>query len=148
MKTSTICAVGSIALFATLAFAKSPAHSGRALASKDYRQEQCKTTEILQSCVHVHGRLTAGNGTPSTRLWQIGSHHIYGIYSNRYGFTHDSETLDNEAPELHFALPKSIDGLQWTIYGDFEVCPLEPLTEGHMQAACIVGATRLVVPKQ
>jgi hypothetical protein len=93
--------------------------------------------------------LAAGNGTPSTRLWHIGTHHIYGIYSNQYGFIHDTPTLDNEAPELHFTLPKGMpDEFGWTIYGDFEVCPLEPLKQGHMQAACIAGAANILVPKE
>jgi hypothetical protein len=123
--------------------------TGRTFAEKDYRQESCKTPETAQTCVHVHGRLTAGNGTPSTRLWRIGTHHVYGIYSNQYGFTHDSQTLDNEAPELHFNLPKDTPNVGgWTISGDFEVCALETAVEGHMQAACIVSATHIVAPQQ
>jgi len=119
------------------------------MAGKDYRQEPCKTPEIAKACLHVHGRLRAGNGTPSTRLWQTGTHHIFGIYSNQYGFTHDSQTLDNEAPELHFARPKDmpVEG-GWTAFGDFEVCPLESPIQGHMQAACIASAAHIVVPKQ
>jgi hypothetical protein len=123
--------------------------SSQAFAKKSYRDEPCKTPEIAPSCLHLHGRLASGNGTPSTRLWQIGTHHVYGIYSNQYGFTHDSQTLDNEAPELHFTLPKNTpEPGGWTIYGDFEICPLERPIEGHMQAACIVGAVHTVVPKQ
>ena len=123
--------------------------ASRAMVAKDYRQEPCKTPEIAQSCVQIHGRLTAGNGTPSTRLWHIGTHHVYGIYSNRYGFTHDDETLDNEAPELHLELPKGTPTVGgWTVYGDFEGCPLEPPIQGHMQAACIVSASHVVEPQQ
>jgi hypothetical protein len=123
--------------------------SGQALAKTDYRQQPCKTPDTSQSCVNIHGRLTAGNGTPSTRLWQIGTHHIYGIYSNQYGFTHDSQTLDNEAPELHFALPKNTpDHGGWTLYGDFEICPLAPPVQGHMQAACIASGSHIVTSKQ
>ena len=123
--------------------------STQALANKTYRQQPCKTPEIAPSCTHIHGRLSAGNGTPSTRLWQIGTRHIYGIYSNRYGFTHDSLTLDNEAPELHFTLPTTMPHQGgWAVYGDFEVCPLRPRVQDHMQAACIVSATHIIVPKQ
>ena len=105
--------------------------------------------QIAQSCIHFRGRLTAGEGTPSVRLWHIGTPHVYGIYSNRYGFTHDSETLDNEAPELHFKLPKDIPAAGgWTVFGDFEVCPLEPRIEGHMQAACIASGSHIVEPKE
>ena len=123
--------------------------STQALADDAYRQKPCKTPEISPSCLRIHGRLVAGNGTPSTRLWHIGTHHLYGIYSNRYGFAHDSLTLDNEAPELHFDFPRGMtEQGGWTVYGDFEVCPLEPLAQGHMQAACIAGATHIVVSKQ
>ena len=124
--------------------------SVQAVAQQSYRQYPCKTPEIAASCSRVHGKLTAGNGTPSTRLWPIGTHHLYGIYSNRYGFIHDSPTLDNEAPELHFAFPKGLPDQSggWTVYGDFEVCLLEPIGQGHMQAACIAGASNIVVPKQ
>ncbi len=73
---------------------------------------------------------------------------IYGIYSNRYGFTHDERTLDNEAPELHFNLLQKPDLGGWTVYGDFEVCPLEPFIQGHMQAACIANGTHITAPKQ
>lgn len=123
--------------------------SMQGVAQEAYRQEPCKTPEIAAACLRVHGRLTAGNGTPSTRLWPLGTHHLYGIYSNKYGFRHDSPTLDNEAPELHFTFPKGLpEQGGWTVYGDFEVCPLEPLKQGHMQAACIAGASHIVPLKQ
>jgi hypothetical protein len=123
--------------------------SAQALANETYRQKPCKTPEIASGCLRIHGRLSAGNGTPSTRLWPIGTHHLYGIYSNRYGFRNDSPTLDSEAPELHFTFPKGLpEQGGWTVYGDFEVCPLEPFEQDHMQAACIAGATHIVVPKQ
>lgn len=122
---------------------------GPVLTAQAFRNQPCKTPENARSCTQVHGKLWAGDGTPSTRLWAIGSHQIFGIYSNRYGFVHDGETGDNEAPELHFMRPKSMPGQGgWTLYGDFEVCPLEPKIQGRMQAACIAGATHIVVPKQ
>ena len=96
----------------------------------------------------MHGRLSAGNGTPRVRLWQIGTHHIYGTYSNQYGFSHDSPTLDNEAPELHFKLPKGSGEPFWMVYGDFEVCVLEPRIQSHMQAACIAKASHVVAAKE
>jgi hypothetical protein len=122
--------------------------SAQALANESYREKHCKTSELAPTCIQVHARLWAGNGTPAVRLWPIGTHHIYGIYSNRYGFMHDEKTADNEAPELHFTFPKGMpDQGGWTVYGDFEVCPLEPHVSGHMQAACITTATH-VAPEQ
>jgi hypothetical protein len=79
----------------------------------------------------------------------MGTHHLYGIYSNEYGFRHDSPTLDNEAPELHFTFPKGLpEQGGWTVYGDFEVCPLEPLKRSRMQSACIAGASHIVLEKR
>jgi hypothetical protein len=31
------------------------------------------------------------------------------------------------------------------VYGDFNICPLESDTPGHMRQACVVGAEKLVV---
>jgi hypothetical protein len=122
--------------------------TAHATTSENYRKQPCKTPELAQSCFHAHAKLTLGNGTPSVRLWPIGSHHVYGIFSNRYGFKHDTPTLDNESPELPSNVTKHIPNQGgWTMYGDFEVCPLEPHIEGHMQAACIASASHVIAPK-
>jgi len=89
------------------------------------------------------------NGNPSYRLWKIGTHRVLGIYSgpsvDRYG-------LDNEGPEL----PSNVERKLWAtkdhhqandIFGDFEVCPLEPEKPGVMQAACIESAKNIVIEK-
>lgn len=104
--------------------------------------------KIASMCFRTRARLWLGNGTPSVRLWPVGSHHIFGIYSNSYGFEHDDSTLDNESPEL----PREVraqtpERSGWTVYGDFEVCPLEPHKEGHMQAACVASASHIVADR-
>lgn len=120
-----------------------------ALASETYRNQPCKTPEIARTCFRTRGRLTLGNGTPAVRLWPLGTHHLYGIYSNEYGFRHDGTTLDNESPEVLALLRKDIPNTGgWTLYGDFEVCPLETHIPNHMQAACIEGANHVVRPKE
>ena len=121
--------------------------AAQSATNHEYRRIPCKTPESAPSCKHVHGVLDVAEGTPAIRFVQIGSHHVYGIYSNRYGFMHDNETEDNEAPELHFALPKGATGIFWSVSGDFEVCSLEPHVNGHMQAACINKAAHLVARK-
>jgi hypothetical protein len=45
------------------------------------RQIQCKTPENAAACYWAHGRLSAYDGTPSFRLWKIGTRRILGIYS-------------------------------------------------------------------
>ena len=129
--------------------------AAHALAKEDYRNQPCKTPEIASSCFQSRARLRAGNGTPSTRLWPVGSHRLYGIYSNRYGFKHDDTIGDNEGPELPPAVQAAVTSILkrsgpggWTLYGDFDVCPLEPHIQGHMQAACIASATHIVADKE
>ena len=112
-----------------------------------YRKLPCETPALAPSCLHIHGRLNQGNGTPSTRLWHIGTHHEFGIYSNQYGLLHDDTTLDNEDPTLPASVERqrTKDRFLGYVYADFEVCPLEPYKEDHMQAACIQSATHIVV---
>jgi hypothetical protein len=111
-----------------------------------YRKQPCEQVSPQLACVEVHGRLRLGNGTPSTRLWHIGTDHVFGIFSNAYGFKHDDPTLDNEGPNLPANVEKLSKGLALgvVVYGDYLVCPLEPRIQGHMQAACIARAENLV----
>jgi hypothetical protein len=121
-------------------------------AGRDYRNLPCKTAENAPMCFRVHARLAEGNGTPSTRLWPMGTHRLYGIYSNLYGFQHEGRPgpaeIASESPELPSAVEKLLPTQGgWTVYGDFEVCPLERHIEGHMQAACVSAASHIVATK-
>lgn len=102
----------------------------------------CKTPENTNSCYWTHGRIGFYNGTPAIRLWKIGTNRLLGIYSgpsvDRYG-------LDNEDPQMPTNLKLTFKPSQNQVFGDFEVCPLEPEREGTMQAACIESAKNLVV---
>jgi hypothetical protein len=106
----------------------------------------CKTPEIAASCYWTHGRLVWAEGTPSFRLWKIGTKRVLGIYS---GPSVDPRGLDSERPEL----PANVAGLfsdfedYIRVFADFEVCPLEPEKAGEMQAACIESARHIVVRK-
>ena len=111
------------------------------------REIPCKTKENANSCYWTHGRLVVANGNPSYRLWKIGTHRILGIYS---GPSVDRNGLDNEGPEL----PSNVERKLWVtkdpnsqndLFGDFEVCPLEPEKPGVMQAACIESAKNIVI---
>jgi hypothetical protein len=102
----------------------------------------CKTAENANSCYWTHGRIGFYNGTPSIRLWKIGTNRLLGIYSgpsvDRYG-------LDNEDPQVPANLKRTFKPTQNRVFGDFEVCPLEREREGYMQAACIASTKNLVV---
>jgi hypothetical protein len=108
------------------------------------RKIACKTEKNANKCYWTHGRLAAGNGNPSYRLWKTGTDRILGIYSGPGAEQVDE--LDNEHPELPSNLNK-YDLLKMRIFGDFEVCPLETEKDGYMQPACIESAKNIVPEK-
>jgi hypothetical protein len=116
---------------------------GGATAGDGYRRTiPCKTSQNATFCYWTHGRISSYNGTPAFRLWKIGTNRLLGIYSgpsvDRYG-------EDNEDPEMPPKLKRIFKPSQNEVYGDFEVCPLEPEREDAMQAACIESAKNLIV---
>ena len=119
-------------------------------SNAEQRTIACKTPAIAALCFTTHGRLRYGNGSPSLRLWQIGTHHEFGIYSNLAGLQCDltGQCQDDDSPHLPanletaFNVPNPYDPV---IYADFEVCPLERHIERHMQAACIQSAKHIIV---
>ncbi len=118
------------------------------------RKIACKTPAVAHSCSRVHARLTFCCGTPAVRLWEIGTHRVLGIYSGPASYdATKGEVLDgdNENPSLpsnireaasRFKTKSGVDAFP-AIFGDFEVCPLEPHRPGVMQAACIESARNL-----
>ncbi len=110
------------------------------------RKIVCKTPQNAASCYWTHGRLSFYNGTPSYRLWKIGTKRLLGIYSGPSSERIDP--LDNEHPELPANLAARYDMAtnSW-VYADFEVCPLAPERRGFMQPACIESAKNIYAEK-
>ena len=111
----------------------------------EHRAIACKTPAIAASCRWMRGRFAFYNGTPAYRFWPVGTHHLYGIYSGP-GRLPD---LDNESPNLPRNLTEAISDHPFaaSVFGEFEVCPLEPEYPRTMQAACIASAKHLVNQK-
>jgi len=123
-------------IFAAAALAKSP-------QAPKQRRIPCKTEENAKTCYWTHGRLSFTNGTPSVRLWKIGTSRILGIYSGPSSGPFDDGIVDDEDVELPPNLMKH-DFTKSSVFADFEVCPLAPEKDGHMQPACIESAKRIV----
>jgi hypothetical protein len=108
--------------------------------------QSCKAGSQDRDLLRVHGRLTIYNGGyPNLRLWHIGTHHMFFIYSNpadlRSSFTAGCDGDGDTKLPSNLA---KLDLLDHFVYGDFEIRVLEPFEAGHMQAACIVDAQHLV----
>jgi hypothetical protein len=99
---------------------------------------QCKTRhDLVGPCWTVHGRLRVGNGTPSARIWPIGTHRLLGVMEQ--DFNNDEE----------FAAPAPLRqyGFDAQIFADFFVCPLTKTKPGVMQSVCISGAKHIRVDR-
>jgi hypothetical protein len=143
-----------IAALFSLALILAPSNGSAKDAPK--RKIPCKTPAIAASCYWTHGRLGIYNGTPSYRLWKVGTNRLLGIYSGPSVYDGPLASLyplDNESPEFpanlyHTAWRAMAPNQIWPdVYADFEVCPLEPEKPGAMQAACIESAKNLFVDK-
>jgi hypothetical protein len=110
------------------------------------RRIPCKTLKNAASCYWTHGRLQEYEGTPAYRLWKIGTKRILGIYSGPSVY-HGRPSTDNEDPEFPPSLRPLIHSGLVQVFGNFEVCPLEPERPGSMQAACIESGKNLFVQK-
>ena len=108
--------------------------------------QSCRTGSNARSIRYVHGRLSVYNGGyPNLRLWKIGTHHLFGIYSDPADLKcgRGSACAEDQNTKLPSNL-QHLNLLKFSVYGDFEIRILEPFQPGHMQAACIIAAQKIV----
>ena len=85
--------------------------------------------DIVAACFTLHGRLSLWNGSPSLRIWRIGTGRILGVRT---------ETTPENVSALF-----GDDPFATNIYGDFDVCPFTKEKAGEMQMVCIESASHL-----
>ncbi|MEO6340767.1 MAG: hypothetical protein ABIO39_12050 [Caulobacteraceae bacterium] len=85
------------------------------------------------SCYPVHGRLFAANGTPSLRIWPVGTRRILGVHDDAAPDALPLELRGEGAPSM-----AASDGAgDRVVYGDFTVCPLARDRRGHMRMVTV-----------
>ena len=109
-------------------------------APRDVVQTQsCRNRpDVVGKCFRVHGRLSVYNGTPSIRLWPMGTKRLLGIID-------PNDASNAPGPTI---LPLDIKNkLDWNkdVFGDFNVCPLTRQQSGRMQTVCIADGKNLTV---
>lgn len=92
---------------------------------------------IVGDCFTIHGRLSCYNGTPSFRIWKVGTHRLFGVVDD-----------DVENPRFPDNLARAHPDFGTDIYGDFLVCPLTASKPGWMQMVKIRSARHLVVRRE
>jgi hypothetical protein len=164
-KQSQMAAIGEPAGTASQEPAKpaatvSPRASGRKIP--------CKTAENASSCYWTRGRLERylsfggqDNGEDARwHLWKIGTRRVVRVCNGPSHFPPLSSE-DCMVPEFPPNLqqvyndprnwgPSFVDDTRLsplTIFGDFEICPLEPERRGKMQSVCSESAKNIFVDR-
>lgn len=100
---------------------------------------QCRNnTYLVGQCFRLHGRAFFSNGTPSLRIWYVGTNRILGVTDRR-------QADDAEDPIAPANLLNALGGFDHFVFGDFEVCPFTPKRQSHMQMVCVESAENLVI---
>jgi hypothetical protein len=103
------------------------------------QSKSCRArSDVVGKCFRVQGRLSVYNGTPSIRLWPIGTKRLLGVLD-------PMDTANAPGPSI---LPASIAGrldADKDVFGDFLVCPLTRAKPGRMQTICIESGRNLTV---
>ena len=93
---------------------------------------QCAAKPVAP-CAQQHGRLSSQNGVSLT-IWLIGTTRMVAL----------ENAVDDLPPSVRRYLSMTSTDHS-DIYGDFNICPLEPDMPGHLRRVCVVGAEKLVV---
>ena len=101
--------------------------------------ESCRNrSDVVGKCFTVHGRLSVYNGTPSIRLWPIGTKRLLGVL----------DPTDISAVPGRNTIPTAVASkldFDKEVFGDFLVCPLTHSRPGRMQTICIESGKNLFV---
>ena len=100
---------------------------------RPFRSSRESNTQAAEPCFKHHGRLTSKNGIALT-IWLIGTSRIVAV--------------DNDLDEFPALMRKYLEITSPShsyIYGDYEICPLQPDKPGHMRPVRVIGAEKLVV---
>jgi hypothetical protein len=90
-----------------------------------------------EACFWVHGRLSAYNGSPTFRIWPIGTRRLLGVDQG-----HGSDDGFDSLPPPVKRLVEP-DAFQVDVLGDFQVCPLAPDRPGKMRPVKLTGGRNL-----
>src|SRR6476660_4837685 len=91
--------------------------SGRARPRSNPLTDSCKVrADVVGKCFSVNGRLSVYNGTPSIRLWPIGTKRLLGIIDPKDVSNAPGPTI------LPVAIKNKLDGNK-DVFGNFVVYP-------------------------
>lgn len=86
--------------------------------------------DVTGACFSFRGRLSLYNGSPTVRIWRIGTKRILGLRNDfplPYPNWTDVMSFDNQ------------------MFANFTVCPLTPEKPGHMQMICVESMDKVSI---
>ena len=87
----------------------------------------------VEACAKRHGRLSSQNGI-ALKIWLVGTTRMVG--------------LENGVEDLPPLLQKYLEMTSANhsyIFGDFDICPVEADTPGHLRRVCVAGGAKFVI---
>jgi hypothetical protein len=103
------------------------------------KKKSCKEHPMLSGpCFKIRGRMSFSNGTPSIRIWPVGTNRILGISEGRF-YLEDYENVPDEL----------VHQLSWetAMYADFTICPFTNDEPDVMRLICVESAENISIRK-
>ena len=118
-----------------LLLATALATSGQSDAPKSNLKPCRIQPSLVGKCFNVRGRLSLYNGTPTIKLWRVGTKRMLGVSASysREGYSSIPEALEKQ--------------LNWEneLWGNYLVCPFTPQRPKEMQMIGFEDVKRLEV---
>jgi hypothetical protein len=128
--------IGSLFCLAQGERGKGTGYPAWARHSDDCSTQCSKHPKLSGACFTVHGRMNYWNGSPSVRIWIVGTKRIFGVSEGRF---YEPGVCN---------LPQTIaDQLDWEkdLFADFVVCPFTSDEPDVMRLVCVESASKIFV---
>jgi len=87
----------------------------------------------IEPCKKHHGRLSSQNGI-GLKIWLLGTTRMVAL-----------ENAFDDLPQILRQYLEMTGPNHSYIFGDFDICPVEPDTAGHLRRVCVTGGEKFVV---
>ncbi len=100
----------------------------------------CKSSpKVVGKCMTFYGPLSVYSGSPSLRIWPVGTKQLYGLRGT--GADPENVALPEKLRDILASNPREVNG-KW------EVCPLEAERPNQLRSVCLESASELkAVPR-
>jgi hypothetical protein len=88
------------------------------------------------TCFRIKGRMSLYNGTPSLRIWPIGTKRMLGVSEGRFKLKGYDNIPKDSQHQIHWNAE---------MFGDFLVCPFTDDRPGVMRLICVESAEHISI---